>query len=67
MVQSCIITNQDDTNNKENVNNVYLDQIDSDEIEDTINLAILDSGCTKTVCGMKWYMIFVDSYTLYNG
>ena len=24
-------------------------------LEETLNLAVLDSGCTKTVCGKEWY------------
>ena len=28
---------------------------------ETLNLAVLDSGCTKTVCGEEWLKCYIDS------
>ena len=30
-------------------------------VHETLNQAVLDSGCSKTVCGEKWYKNFVES------
>ena len=30
-------------------------------LEETLNLAVLDSGCTKTVCGEEWLKCYIDS------
>lgn len=30
-------------------------------LDNTFNLAVLDSGCTKTLCRNKWLKCFVDS------
>ena len=32
-------------------------------VHETLNHALLDSGCSKTVCGSKWYSHFVESLT----
>ena len=28
---------------------------------ETLNLAVLDSGCTKTVCGQEWLKCYIES------
>ena len=30
-------------------------------LEKTLNLAVLDSGCTKTVCGEEWLKCYIHS------
>ena len=32
--------------------------------EETFGMAILDSGCTKTVCGSAWFEGYLDTLTL---
>ena len=41
--------------------NAFLDESTDDLISETFSMALLDSGCTKTVCGETWLQQFLES------
>ena len=38
----------------------YTENILHTLVEETVNMAVLDSGCTKTVCGEKWLQNYLE-------
>ena len=54
-----------DIEKKEKISDVNLvlfkqNEFESVLLEETIGCIVLDSGCTKTVCGIKWYDLYLD-------
>ena len=51
--------------NQENKVTLFTQEVQKCFIEnflgETLNLAVLDSGCTKTVCGEQWLNCYIDS------
>ncbi len=41
------------------VHDCYIEKL----VGETFNAALLDSGCTRTVCGESWFQCFKDTLT----